>query len=513
MSDLHRYLGDLTAAALMGTARRPELPAPPAALADLLGTEAASPAEGLLDAAAATTLALRAGALPRAGAADELPPCPADELPPCGRQAARHLETMLAGRQHAILAEWLQALAASKRRAPDASLPALIEVARTEQWLRPLVLATIGARGRWLAGLNPAWAFATRAALPAHNPATLAEVWQTGPRSGRLFLLQALRAEDPAQARALLESTWASERADDRAAFVETLEAGLSMADEPFLEAALDDRGKEVRAAAAALLARLPDSRLAQRMAARGLELVQRSGGLLAKIEVRLPEECNKALQRDGVRPKPQAGMGERAWWLSEIVRRTPPAAWCAAWSLTPAQILATRAPKEWRELLLKSWAAAAITYADAEWAAALADLAPREAVPLAALIPIISADRRDQLLIRLLADGRPLGSEHPALGPLRAAPGPWSRELTRAAIGAIARRFARLDEEALTDWHLRAALDEFALAMPPELAEEAIAALPDQLAENRFWAASVQSFAERLRLRRDMYAALREHD
>ena len=41
------------------------------------------------------------------------------------------------------------------------------------------------------------------------------------------------------------------------------------MDDEPFLESALDDRSREVRQQAADLLTRLPDSRLALRMAER----------------------------------------------------------------------------------------------------------------------------------------------------------------------------------------------------------------------------------------------------
>jgi hypothetical protein len=516
MNDLQHYWGELTATALVGTARQSRLPQPtpaaPDALAALLAqlSDRPDPAERLLSAAVAVTLAMRAGALPTSAPAEEIAPAPADARPPCGPRSARHLAALLTGPQRALLPEWLAALRASGRRPPAALLPALLDVARGDHGLRPLALAAAGAGGQWLARLNPEWAFAAAGAgAAAHNPAALGELWQTSARNGRVFLLQALRADDPAQARALIASTWASDKADERAAFVAALADGLSAADEPFLEAALDDRGKEVRARAADLLARLPDSRLAARMAARALALVRRSGGLLPKIEVGLPEACDKAMQRDGVEPKPPRGTGERAWWLSEIIRRTPPAAWGAAWGLTPAKILATRTAKEWRSQLIEGWSAAAVAYHDAEWAAALADLAPRETVPVATLIAAVPAARREPLLIQLLGDGRPLGRDHPALAALRAAPGPWGHALARAVVGALARRLAHADDSARSDWHLRAALEEFALAIPPELADEAVGALPAVIAETPFWADTALAFAERLRLRREMLAAL----
>lgn len=517
MSDAQRYWGELTATALVGTGRRAALPAAPGPVADLLGgLDPAEPAAALLAAAAAATLYARAGALPPAAAAEAVPPCPDDERPPCGPRAARLLGLLLDARQRAVLPEWLAALAASGRRLPDQHLPAVLELARATPALRQAVVAVAGRRGAWLGELNPAWAFAVvGAGPPAGDEAALAELWQTGARNGRLFLLEALRAERPALARALVESTWASEKADDRAAFVAALRPGLSGADEPFLEAALDDRGKEVRANAAELLARLPDSRLAGRMTARALAHVRYTGGLFPKIEVDLPEACDKATQRDGADPRPPRGTGERAWWLHEIVARTPPAAWCAAWSLRPAAILAARTASEWRGALVKAWSAAALAYGDHEWAAALVEreLDQTQHAPIAELLQILPPARREPLLIRLLDGGRsPLAGNHRALPALRLG-GPWSPGLARVVIASLGRRLARLDDDARGDWHLRAALEEFALAIPPELADEAVAALPPELADNPHWAEAAQAYAGRLRLRRDMHAALRAGD
>src|SRR5262249_24550712 len=144
----------------------------------------------------------------------------------------------------------------------------------------------------------------------------LSTEWEIGDRAARLTLLHEARKTVPDLARELLAATWAGEKADDRATFLGTFEAGLSMADEPFLEGVLDDRSKEVRRAAAPLLTRLPDSRLAGRMFERVRPLLTWVGGTKprmlglrqgqpARIEMTLPAACDKAMIRDGVEPKP----------------------------------------------------------------------------------------------------------------------------------------------------------------------------------------------------------------
>lgn len=499
------YWEELTALALIGTARRPTLPAPPPGpLADLLAQlDAPEPAAALLQAAAATTLYRHAGALPPPSPTEPIPPCPPDAREPCSHQAARLLRTIL--EQHRpLLPEWLAALNARQRRAPDGAAPILLEIARTTPNLRPALLQAIGERGPWLAALNPAWAFAV--ATP-DDPAAITAAWQTGTRDERLSILHRLRAAQPAQARDLIATTWSSEKADDRAAFITALAGELSQDDEPFLEAALDDRSQTVRSAAADLLARLPASRLAARMTARATELLHHRGGLFARLDVTLPSACDDALQRDGVPRKPPRTTGERAWWLQAIIARTPPSAWNNAWRLSPAAILKLRADAEWRPLLIEAWTTATRTYRDEEWAAALVDHARAEldGRTLADLLNLLPAARRDPVLINMLNHERtPLGSAHPALPALRSG-AQWSDPLAYAVIAALRRTFTPLRRETLADWPLREALEDFALALPPALADEAIAVLPPALADNDLWRDTLHTFTERLRLRREL--------
>ncbi len=66
--------------------------------------------------------------------------------------------------------------------------------------------------------------------------------WETGGRAERVGYLTALRGQDPVVARELLAAGWSRENAEERAQLLAALRHGLSLADEEFLEDALDDR-------------------------------------------------------------------------------------------------------------------------------------------------------------------------------------------------------------------------------------------------------------------------------
>src|SRR5205807_2328349 len=153
-----------------------------------------------------------------------------------------------------------------------------------------------------------------------------ADAWELGAIGGRVAYLERLRSRDPSRARDLLASAWDEEAPDDRAALIGALETGLSPADEPLLERALDDRRRQVRAVALDLLARLPGSAWGRRMAARALEYVDLSGS--GPIGIEPPATCDRSMRRDGIVARPPAGTGERAWWLEEILAHTPLSVW-----------------------------------------------------------------------------------------------------------------------------------------------------------------------------------------
>lgn len=308
-----------------------------AALGRLVQPE--SPAATLLRQAALLTLAERAGRVPACPAFPPAEPCPDDAAPPLPKRAEATLRRVLNGFLPQLAAPLVEATAGRGYRVPPALLPALLEWGKQGQ-NRPYVRAVACRKAHWLAAQNADWRYLV-------DPARADAAFETGTLAERREALRQLRAEDPASALQRLQSGWKQEPPIERAGLIEALAEGLSQADEPFLESALDDRRQEVRLAAAALLAQLPESRLVARMRERLLPCLKLKKSLLSTtLEIELPAQCDAAMERDGINPKPDIkGIGERAAWLMHILACVPLADICQA-----LDVSATR----WRELCAK---------------------------------------------------------------------------------------------------------------------------------------------------------------
>jgi hypothetical protein len=431
---------------------------------------------------------------------------------------------------------------------PARLLPDVLELGAKQRRLRESIEPVLGERGRWLARENPEWRWAVPLPDEALGPTTTAKalaptgggapsrpgggaavpgaggeagpLWRTGDGEARLALLRRLRAVDPDRARELLRATWDEETPDDRLLFLNELGRGLAMGDEPFLEAALDDRRGAVRQRAAELLARLPGSRLVGRMIERaddwvgwqpglsGLRALL-SGGGGARVDVRLPASCDKGMQRDGIDPKPLGKRGERGWWLHQAIAVVPLGHWVERWGAGPDEIVAAALRSEEAELLVGAFAEAARRQRDLDWARALLDArGEQEKVrPLIGLLP--PAEREARVLAAMAAEDGALGGQHHSTTLLVLCDHAWSLDLSRRVLHAILRRVAASDggtRLAQPEWALRQQIRAFADHLDPSLADEAIALpWPTESAAWRFWQEAVDAFLARLRFRREM--------
>ncbi len=373
---------DLVTASLIGTERAvvPAVRLPGLPPADPAADPAADSAAGLLDLAALATAARRAGRQP--GRAQPLPASDPDPRPLVSPAAASRLARMLGVQRLAeypgLLPEWLTVAARRGLRPPPEFLPALLDRARragpSDGGLRRLAAEAGGPRARWLAAMNPDWAFVTE--LDRTGPGSgRPDVWRLGDVAQRLDYLAALRAADPAAARDLVRAAWDAAPARERLGFLTVLADRLGAGDEPLLDAALTDRSADVRARAADLLARLPGSALSRRMARRAVSFVRIEPGPGGpRLTVTLPAEREEAMARDGIPPltaAPGSQQPDRARLLYEIVARTPLRAWTADSGLTPAQ-LAALPGGDWAPMLFAGWGRAAVAQRDPEWTAAL---------------------------------------------------------------------------------------------------------------------------------------------
>ncbi len=434
----------LLSGALLGTDRRPAV------------TGVGDPAVALLDAAAVATVRRRAG-LRAAPAADRPRPAAPDRRPPLPAAAARRLAELLNDRAGAggaggrgaapslaeLLPQWLAAANARGYRPPATVLPSLLDAARARTDLRADAIVLAGPRGRWLAGLNPDWRFALRtgdggaAGQAARDPARARALWENGLFPERVALLGVLRATVPEAGRELLLSTWVQERAEDRLMFLDALRTGLAPDDEEFLEAALSDRSRNVRSAAAGLLSCLPGSALSHRMGVRAAGCVARTA-CGSGLEVTAPGACDAAMERDGVVINAPSGHGQRAWWFGQLVEAAPLAVWEARLGGGPAGLLALPVSEGWRDDLHGGWARAAVLQDDADWARALLGRPSPASASVAGdparLLSVLPADERASWVTEFIA-AHGLSEAFRMLG---ACAVPWSRPLGRAVVDAL---------------------------------------------------------------------------
>ncbi|MGN9814344.1 DUF5691 domain-containing protein [Streptomyces sp. SD11] len=513
---------ELVTVALLGTTRR----TPPGV------TSRRDAPTALLDAAAVETVRRRAGMRPGRAAA-RIEPAAVDSRPALPPAAARRLTMLLADRPGAgsggrrgtapdlmeLLPQWLATANRQGFAAPPQALPALLDAARGRTDIRPAVLAFAGPRALWLARLNADWRFALRAApgggavLPGpEEPERVRALWEEGLFAERVALLAAVRARDAGAARDLLAGTWASERAEDRLMFLDSLRTGLCAADEPFLERALADRSRNVRATAAELLSALPGSALAGRMA-------ERAGSCVAvdhthgtpTIAVEAPHECDPGMERDGVVSKAPAGRGERSWWLGQLVEAAPLGTWSRRLGgRTPEEIVALPVADDWQDELHAAWCRAAVRQRDPSWSRALlgTPAAPEAGGPgavslaeRAKLLGTLGAEERAEWVAGFIAV-HGLSEAFQLLGVCAV---PWAGPLGRAVVDAL--NIAR--DAGSYPWSFSGVMGLAERCLDPAEAVrlEALTAVPDE-SENAapgaggYWAESFQRLVTTLRLR-----------
>lgn len=390
-------------AALVGTARQPfVVPAATHQLGNLLSQLKERSTEAtLLLTAAAVTLYQRAGWQPEKYAGVTVEPCDRDDLPRCSPHAAYFLQQMLQGQCPQVLPEWCVIAAKHQQRVPERDLPELLDLGRQQSHLRPAILPILGQRGRWLAAQNPDWSYAVEVMTETD--------WETSHSAARSLYLKERRSQNPDRARELLQTTWSQESASDRAKFLKTFDIGLSMADEPFLEEALSDRSKDVRRIAAEQLANLPHSRLSQRMSQRleALLSLKVAAGRTFDFKLELPKACDAEMQRDGIELKPRSGVGERAWWLLQIIKATPLQFWEQFGKIDAREWLKIAQINEWKTVILEGWKIAAQNQRNYQWAQAfLANSGRMDERELKGFLDALSSEQRSEFVEQVLSQG-----------------------------------------------------------------------------------------------------------
>lgn len=219
-----------------------------------------SPAPGLLDDAARAAAARRATVRTRQLDAPEPAPEQDPNQPP--QAFVTTVNAVLARTpttRDPLLTEALTLLARAGMVLPTRLLVPMLNAATWNREIATALPPVLGARGRWLAGLDPRWLRGH--AIDEPKP----QDWDEGSLAERLAWVRHVRATDPDAGRELVAET-RKEKASDRAQFVAALGVGLGLDDEELLEGLLRDRSKEVGRTAAGLLARIEGSAYLRRV-------------------------------------------------------------------------------------------------------------------------------------------------------------------------------------------------------------------------------------------------------
>ena len=396
----------LLPAAMVGTDRQ-ALPAPavgtedwfaghwPGPIGELLCQVAGSgrdPATNLLRMSAVISTCALAGAggiassTPQPAAAEDSLPAPADG------QLLELLAWVFGDGPGRLQQQVCLALAQAGLRLPHALLPQVLDLGRRSVALRPAILPVLGERGLWLAAQNEDWAYAAGVSAPVSDEAH----WEEGSFEQRREFLRLERVRDPKNAGDRLAKSLGELSAKERAELAGVLVESLSLEDEALLDKLRGDRSREVRQAALALLLRLPSSALIGRAKTRMEALLKVERGLLRKKwAIDAPTSPASDWKDDGIevaRPKHES-LGERGWWLYQLVRQVPLEWWTEHLDMKPAELCQWARSTEWAEAVLRGWRDVLFATPEPEWCEAFIDNWPAKVLrddpaPVIALLP-----------------------------------------------------------------------------------------------------------------------------
>lgn len=291
-------------------------------------------------------------------------------------------------------------------RVPDFKLRSILDMGSANVALRPLMIPLLGAKGRWLAQQHTSWAWAKSAGEGSSHE----EKWRTGSLQERIEALRTFRMDDAASARERLMSEMASHPPAERAALVGCLRHGLSLGDEIDLNKLLLDRAKEPRQAAAALLSSLPGSAYGRRAEKRMAALLVRCGASRSWT-FHVPDQFDPEWERDGIevqRPKVFNHLGEKAWWLQQLVAVTHPAWFSEHTHLMPDELVKVAADGEWADPVIAGWIQALKLMPTPEWAAALMDAKTKYGVDREHLLGMLSMADLERKWLKTVASANP---------------------------------------------------------------------------------------------------------
>lgn len=418
----------LLSTAVLGTDRRSP-PIPPTAVG-AGGHRTDEPPIDMLDQAALAAALTRAGRT--STVAETAVTAPAESSPYAPPRAVELLGVLLDTPPVArevwpdLLERWLDTAADRGVLVPPPMLPAVVAAGGRSPRLRPALRRSWGRRGDWLAEVT-----GSAAKRPARlDTASLTRDWADLAPSVAVDALSELRSRDPGGARTIARAQWSGLPAALKERVVAGFQIGLSLADEEFLEDALDQRSARVRDAARTVLRGLPGSAFGRRMADRLRPLVTVQRGRVRRSHVTItllaPTALDDAAHLDGL---PGTGSAtDRSASLQAIVASAPLHTWTDLSGLTADQVVAGLRDDA---AAITALIRATVQQSDERWAHALLEIRDDRS-----LVPVLPAAERERHLLRLL----PVCNDLAFQQLLEIAGRPWSPAVAHTILARVTR-------------------------------------------------------------------------
>ncbi len=438
---------------------------------------------------------------------------PAEKGTPCSKKSRNHLKLILRGNYPDLLPEFISHLVKNKKLLPLDLLPELLDESLSDHELWKELQDAIGQRGNWLIHQNPTWqklSFVPDISL-----------WETGKRDQRLQLLRYLREQNSKDAVSLIQSTWEQDDLQSKAKFVKALQINASKSDEPFLEHCLSNSRKEIRKAAAKVLAGIPDSKLCKRMFDQVVDLIDfrpSSAKKKEKLKIKLPDELTDNMIMDGIDPSSRWYKGGvKASRLGQMIATIPPQYWEDHFNKTSGEALKLFVKSEWSELSLQAISESTITYKNEAWAEEILlfwldnfHKARWQHFNPIQLFNVLSPAVFNKIaLININKKNSLVDEDEPLSLLLRSVHLPWQPTLSKTFIQIMQKWIAGETSKYWNGWHLRPILKKAALYTEPKLFDQLVKGWSSQAPAWNSWRKEIESFLSVLKFRKDMIETL----
>jgi len=305
----------------------------------------------------------------------------AEELSYASSKSTSILRTIMFEELHPLLILWLEQCESKKVLVEPELIPQLLEIASRKKELRKVILTVCGKRGEWLSRLNPQWDFYT-------FTNDIESIWQTGRPEERRELLRELRVSNPLRSIELLNSTWDSEGANEKAAFLEILRTNLTSYDLSWLEA-LKEKGQKVNSIIQDLLKSIPSSAIVQQYwntvkDAVTLKTSKALLGMINKTVIEVNENMSvpESVFKTGIEKLSSSKqISDNQHILSQLISSVPPSNWNEHFKESNQKIIELFQKEKKTALYLPALVISAIKFNDAQWIKDLLDHSDKDLI------------------------------------------------------------------------------------------------------------------------------------